>query len=307
MKTILITGAEGFIGRYAARHFTERGFKVVGVDNAAAEHAALPWGGNYHCMQLPDSTFPSLLRTHKPWACIHCAGSSSVPASVLDPAGDFRANTLLTFEVLEAVRQHAPACRFLLLSSASVYGNPQVLPVQEGYPPGPISPYGFHKLQAEQACREYALVYGLAAASARIFSAYGPGLRRQVLWDITRKALTEPDVLLQGTGGESRDFIHAKDIARGLDTLLEHAPMSGEAYNLASGRETRIADLALLIVDELGGAAKVVFTGELPSGTPKNWMADMSMLSDMGFSPEISMEDGVREFVAWARHELQGG
>src|SRR5438552_189686 len=79
-----------------------------------------------------------------------------------------------------------------------------------------LSPYGYHKRQAELICEEFSRVYALPTAVARIFSAYGPGLRRQVVWDICEKALATGKLELRGTGAESRDFIHAADIARGL-------------------------------------------------------------------------------------------
>ncbi len=302
---VLITGVAGFLGRYAARHFTEKGCSVIGVDSVPPENAPLSSLAVYYSQNLPDKALVDLLLKCAPDVCIHCAGLASVPLSVTNPAKDFYANTVLTFEILEGLRLHAPSCRFILLSSAAVYGNPQSLPVNELQPPAPISPYGFHKWQCEQLCQEYATVYGLPTASARIFSAYGPGLQRQVLWDITRKVLTQPEVRLQGTGQESRDFIHAQDIARGLEVIMQHAPMNGEAYNLASGRETKIIDLAQLIIEQLTTKPRIIFTGEMPSGTPKNWVADISILKAKGFLPGILLEDGVRDYVDWARREMR--
>jgi nucleoside-diphosphate-sugar epimerase len=91
-------------------------------------------------------------------------------------------------------------------------------------------------------------VYGLATASVRIFSAYGPGLRRQVLWDICQKVITQKTLILQGTGQESRDFIHALDIAKAFRVIACDAPMQGEVYNLASGQEVTVRELATLVL-----------------------------------------------------------
>ncbi len=223
-----------------------------------------------------------------------------------DPGVDFRDGPALTFDLLENVRIHAPLCVFLLLSSAAVYGDPGSLPVNEGSLIKPISTYGFHKWQSEIVCQEYARVFGLRTASVRVFSAYGSGLRRQVLWDITRKALTEPELHLEGTGRESRDFIHVKDIVRGLEILINHLPLGGEAYNLASGQETRIADLAGMILEVLGSTKRIVFSGELPPGTPKKWRGDIRRISTLGFRAGVSLKDGVHDFVEWSRREIQG-
>jgi UDP-glucose 4-epimerase len=149
-------------------------------------------------------------------------------------------------------------------------------------------------------------VVGLRTASARVFSAYGPGLRRQVMWDIVHKALTQPEIRLQGTGQESRDFIHMQDIARGLEAILVNAPLHGESYNLASGMETRIADLAELILDEIENPPPLAFSGKLPPGIPKNWRADIQQIRKLGFKPQVALGDGISNFVAWCQNEIQG-
>jgi UDP-glucose 4-epimerase len=212
----------------------------------------------------------------------------------------------LTFEILNALRLNVPSCRFIFLSSAAVYGNPESLPVSESQPPAPVSPYGFHKLQCEQLCLEFAKVYGLPTASMRIFSAYGPGLRRQVVWDISRKVITQNSLSLQGTGKESRDFIHALDIARALSVVATSAPMQGEVYNLGSGREVAIAQLANIILDALESDCTPLFDGIVPAGTPLNWQADVSKLQALGFTASVPLERGVKTFVNWCRAELVG-
>jgi UDP-glucose 4-epimerase len=306
MKSILITGTAGFLGRYVAQHFSDLGWTIIGIDNVAPENAPLPLLSSYHSLKLPDAALNDIIRKHAPEVCIHCAGSASVGQSVADPVRDFYANTVLTFEVLNALRLHAPKCRFILLSSAAVYGNPETLPVTEQHAPAPISPYGFHKLQCEQLCREFAEMYGLQTASLRIFSAYGPGLHRQVLWDICRKVIIQKSLTLQGTGKESRDFIHALDIARAIHTVSTVAPLTGEVYNLASGQEVTIKELAAMTLDALDSPITPLFDGVLPAGTPLNWRADISKLRSLGFSVSIPMQQGVKSFATWCRTELTG-
>ncbi len=149
MKTVLITGVAGFIGRYVARYFSKQEWNVVGTDNSPPENAPLSDLSSYLRLQLPNSEFSLLLRVHNPDALIHCAGSASVTSSVYDPAADFYSNTLLVFDILDSLRIHASTCKFIFLSSAAVYGNPSKLPIDEAHPVAPISPYGFHKLQSE--------------------------------------------------------------------------------------------------------------------------------------------------------------
>ena len=306
MKTVLITGVAGFIGRYVARHFSAQGWSVVGIDNATPENAPTANLKAYQRLQMPDVALNSFLQAHQPDVCIHCAGRASVGLSMTDPLADFYANTVLTFEILDALRLSAPSCRFIFLSSAAVYGNPASLPVSETQSTAPLSPYGFHKLQGEQLCLEFAKVHGLPTASVRIFSAYGPGLRRQVVWDICQKALTQNTVQLQGTGQESRDFIHALDIAKALFAIATSAAMQGEVYNLAVGREVTIAELAGLVLEALEYEGKLEFDGKVPIGNPLNWQSDISKLQTLGFIPSVSLERGVQTFANWCRAELIG-
>lgn len=305
-KSVLVTGVAGFIGRYVARHFSDQGWSVIGIDSSPPENAPLSNLAAYHRLQLPDPKLNSILQEKPPQVCIHCAGRASVGLSVTDPAADFHANTVLTFELLNALHLYAPDCRFIFLSSAAIYGNPESLPVSEKQSCGPLSPYGFHKLQCEQLCLEFAKVYNLPTASVRIFSAYGPGLRRQVVWDICRKAITQSSIILQGTGQESRDFIHALEIARALNIVAESAPMQGEVYNLGTGREVYIEELARLTLDVLGLDCPLNFDGIIPVGNPLNWQADISKLQSLGFTPSVSLEQGIKTFATWCRAELVG-
>jgi UDP-glucose 4-epimerase len=306
MKKLLITGSAGFIGRTLARYFTGRGYQVYGIDRTHSENAPLIDLAEYVQSELPSPLFGEVLKRWKPNAILHCAGRASVSGAMQDPLSDFQDGPALTYSLLDSVRELDPDCAFILLSSAAVYGNPPSLPVSEKSIPNPVSSYGYHKLQSEISCREYADLWGMRTASARIFSAYGAGLRRQVMWDITHKALTQPDVRLQGTGQESRDFIHVQDIARGLEVIVEDAPLNGEVYNLASGRETPIAYLAELILNRLGSSITPVFSGELPPGTPKQWCADIGQIQTLGFVPQVELKQGVESFVDWCRHEISG-
>ena len=303
-RTVLITGVAGFIGRFVARHFSEQAWSVVGVDQVPPENAPLQNLSAYHSLRLPDKRLTSLLQHSFPRVCIHCAGRASVGRSVEDPASDFYDGSVITFELLNALRLYAPGCRFILLSSAAVYGNPRSLPVNEDEPTLPISPYGFHKLQCELLSLEFARVYGLATASVRVFSAYGAGLRRQVIWDICEKIAKWKSLELQGTGKETRDFVHAADVTRALALIAETAPMEGEAYNIGSGKQVSITELANMIREMLGFKDQPCFDGIVPRGNPLHWQADITRIKSLGFSPQIELEEGIQSFVNWCREEL---
>jgi UDP-glucose 4-epimerase len=300
--SVVITGAAGFLGQYVARHFVKAGWRVIGLD-VLPDGNGLPASVRYECLTLPGAGWIKLLQTEQPKVVVHCAGCASVGLSLEDPAVDFRGNTWLVFELLDALRRHAPDCRFLLLSSAAVYGNPATLPVTEQHAVQPLSPYGYHKRQAELLCEEFSRIYGLPTVVARIFSAYGPGLRRQVVWDICARALTTGRLVLRGTGRESRDFIHAADIAQGLHLLASAGPCRGEIYNLACGCEVSIAELAAALLAALGSKVQLSFDGTITPGDPLHWRADIAKITALGFAPSVPLDHGLRAVAEWCAGE----
>jgi len=192
----------------------------------------------------------------------------------------------------------------MLPTVAAVYGNSIYLPMNENHPLSPISPYGFHKMYCEKICIEYTNIYNIPTSIVRIFSAFGEGLRRQIIWDICSKILSKQSLLLKGTGKESRDFIHALDIAKAIMTIALNAPMKGEAYNVASGKEVSISDLTNLIIDALGIECNPVFDGIVPDGVPSNWRADLSKIVKLGFRPSIKFNKGIDSFLKWCKKEI---
>lgn len=303
-KMVLVTGVAGFLGSYVSKYYHDHGWFVVGIDSSNANKVSAQNVSKYQEIHLPDRSLDDILKAYNFDLCIHCAGRALVNLSVDNPGADFQSNTVVTFDLLNAIRLYSPSCRVVLLSSAAVYGNPKSLPITEKADSKPLSPYGFHKLQCELICEEFSSIYGLQTASARIFSAYGPGLKRQVIWDIFYKALTEPVVKLQGTGDESRDFIHAEDIANAISYIANYASMEGELYNVASSSEVSINTLAELIVSNLTFNGSIEFNGVVPVGVPLNWRSDISKLVNLGFKPTIPLEKGIETFKEWAVSEI---
>ena len=233
-------------------------------------------------------------------AVINAAGSGNVPYSMSHPVLDFEANSLDTIRVLDAIRKHQPTCKYLHLSSAAVYGNPGRLPVQETDPTHPLSAYGWHKLISELLCQEYSSVYGLKTVIARPFSVYGPGLKKQMFWDIYQKIRQQKDAIqLFGKGTESRDYIHIDDLIIALDCLLKKGGMSGEVYNIASGDETTVRQAVDQFIQHLKINVICKFDGTVRPGDPLNWRADVTKIEKLGFKPSISMTDGLAKLAQW--------
>lgn len=301
MKTVLVTGASGFLGGYVVREFVRSGWHVLATGSAAPENAGLPPQAEYVTMRLPGDGMAARIADWKPDVCVHCAGRASVADSMRSPAEDFEAGVRVTTLLLEALRNGAPGCRVVFLSSAAVYGQLESLPIAELARCLPLSPYGYHKRMAELLVEQYARMHGVPGCSVRIFSAYGPGLRRQILWEICSQLATQGGVTLQGTGRESRDFIHASDVARAVVLLAERAPAEGECYNLASGIETSIAEVTDGLCAWFPGSGSPKFLGMQREGDPQNWRADITRLQALGFEPRVPFAQGLETVATWAK------
>jgi UDP-glucose 4-epimerase len=299
-QVAVVTGAAGFIGSHLVTALRGQDWRVipVGRDASVARRS-----DQFVGMELPCDELGRLLRSERPQLVVHCAGPSSVPESVRSPERDFAGTVPVVFDLLNQVRCHSPQSRVLFVSSAAVYGNPSLLPVSETDQTLPISPYGFHRLHCEALVEEHRALYGLQAASLRVFSAYGPGLRRQVVWDLCRRALTNHRLQLPGLGVETRDFIHVEDIAAAVIVMAESAAPWESVYNLASGIETPIAALAEGIVSKLESSIPIEFDGRSPMGMPLRWCADVSRLSALGFRARRRVLDDLDSILELAGAE----
>lgn len=304
MKRILITGATGFIGRALAESFLDGGKSSVFA--VASPGGALPSGlADSVGLRLPHPDLRRCLAEWHPDLVFHCAGSALPTRSLSDPAGDFVSAVPVMQELLEGLRLEAPGAHLVMLSSAAVYGQPERLPVSELDPIRPLSPYGYHKWMAELLCQEYSAIYGLRTTCARVFSAYGPGLRKQILWDAISKLRGNDGAVFFGTGAETRDFIYIDDLVAALRLLGDRPDEAPHlACNVASGRETRIDEAVAAVAEGLRiSSGTWRFSGEVAPGAPSCWRADIGRLGSLGFVPSVAFDDGVRRTVAAALAE----
>ncbi|MCL0048709.1 GDP-mannose 4,6-dehydratase [Dehalococcoidia bacterium] len=299
IKNILVTGVGGFIGSHFAEYYIAQGYNVIGVDNKSKDQISATKLFDYKQLMLPDDLVHSLIQKHKPDICIHCAGGSSVGFSVENPYKDFTSGALVTFHLLDCLRRFSPECKTIYPSSAAVYGNPASLPISENCPLNPISPYGYHKILCEAICNQFSNLYDLHIYILRIFSAYGPGLRKQIIWDIFNRIKKGKQLVLYGTGNESRDFVYIDDIIKAADIILNCSGNNYDVHNIASGQETSIRELAELIVRELNIDVPIVFSGVTKKGDPENWRADISKIRDLGFEPRIGLKEGILKLKDW--------
>ncbi|MDJ1482403.1 SDR family oxidoreductase [Cytophagaceae bacterium YF14B1] len=298
MLNILIIGVGGFIGRNAFQYFSRHNYSVIGCDVIKNIYLNDP---RYIYLGETQSDFEPLFIENNFDVCINASGSAHVGFSFEDPAKDFELNVLNVNKILVAIRKHAPKCRFINFSSAAVYGNPTQLPIAEDITLKPLSPYGFHKLQSEHLLTEYHKFFGLHTCNLRVFSAFGPELKKQLFWDLYQKTKIPGPIELFGTGEESRDFIYIEDLLQVVELVIKNAKFEGDVINVASGHETTIREAATLFYNEFNSEIQFSFSGKVKVGDPNNWCADIKKLREIGFVARYSLANGLKKYVTWLK------
>ena len=300
MSRVLITGASGFIGHRTGIEFQKYGYEVIGWDRSEARN-----GFDIVPVDMSDEEILiSRLEDCNPDIIIHCAGAADVGKSVKDPTMDYHGNVTLTHNLLFSLHKtEMEKTRVVFLSSAGVYGNPISLPITEDMPLNPLSPYAVHKVMCEDLCKYFANNYGMNVKVARIFSAYGEGLKKQIFWDMHKKAAAKGRLDMFGTGNESRDYIHVDDVVQSLYLLATKAS-DHVVFNVANGEEITIREATELFAEAAGVTKEnIAFNGVVREGDPLNWRADISRIRALGYKMTVNIKDGIEEYVEWLRKE----
>ncbi|MBL4651471.1 MAG: SDR family oxidoreductase [Flavobacteriales bacterium] len=292
---ILVIGSKGFIGSHCVNYFSKQ-YEVWGCD-VVTDYNTI----NYFLVDSTNADYSEIFNQIKFDICINCSGAASVPDSIKNPQRDFILNTYNVFKQLDAIRKHSKNCKYINLSSAAVYGNPKSLPIGEEQGLKPISPYGNHKKMAEDICEEFYNEFGILSCNLRIFSAYGPGLKKQLFWDLFRKFKSNHEIVLYGTGKESRDFIYISDLIQAIECVIQKSNFNAEIVNVANGEEITIEKMVNLFYAHLDSTTSYSFGGESRAGDPNNWKADITKLGKFGYSPRIDIEQGISNYILWLK------
>ncbi|MGB9498874.1 MAG: NAD-dependent epimerase/dehydratase family protein [Dissulfuribacterales bacterium] len=300
-KTVLITGAAGFIGRYVARAFSNQGAEVMGIGWGKfpeyREWGLSEWNECEVSMQslCEFAGWPDII--------VHCAGGASVGYSVDHPHHDFSLTVQTTSDLLEFIRLYSPETKLVYPSTAAVYGRAEQVPIPETAFLQPISPYGVHKMMAESLCRMYASHYQLQIAVVRMFSVYGEGLRKQLLWDACKK-FSKGQGEFFGTGEEVRDWLHVKDAARLLMVAAEHASSTCPVVNGGTGCGVRVKEILESLASAMEYNHEIYFSAKKKKGDPDVFVADISIGFELGWMPGVEWRDGISAYAKWYRRCL---
>jgi len=301
--TILVTGAAGFIGRFVVAELLKHGLPVCGVDNLSSENALPPPKHprfrfiRRDLFRLKPSDLPSGI------AClVHLAARPSVETSWSDPMGAHDQNLTSLLQVLEW-RRKLSIPQVILASSAAVYGRPRILPVREDHPLVPMSPYGLHKKVAEEYLALFAEREGFIATSLRFFNVYGPGQNPKspysgVMSIFQDRLATGQEIVLHGTGRQTRDFIHVSDVARAVVLAAGARLKKGhQAFNIGTGLKVTILQLLSQWEKTLG--RKAIRVRHLPTRAgdiPHSVAAVACAKRRLGFRARLDLAEGMASF-----------
>ncbi|MGY8633289.1 NAD-dependent epimerase/dehydratase family protein [Bradyrhizobium sp. 14AA] len=301
-----VTGANGFIGRHLVHELAGAGRTVHGVGHGALDPVDARALGLQTWIngEVDAENLNALAAMHGlPSQVFHLAGGSAVGPSIARPFEDFSRTVTSTARLLDWLRSFAPECQLVVASSAAVYGADHAGPIAESAALAPMSPYGHHKMMMEQLCRSYAQSFGLRCAVVRLFSVYGPNLRKQLLWDIcSRLSREERSLELGGTGAEIRDWTDVRDVVRLLVRVAEDLSQDNfRLINGGSGRGTSVADIAGGLIRNWGSSTVVRYSGVARPGDPVSLLADDRYLRDINFDWRLPLERGLADYVEWFR------
>jgi UDP-glucose 4-epimerase len=307
MSTVWITGAKGFIGRHLSAHLAAQGNLVAGLGHGAfppeiaAQQGLTHWiNGDVDAHNLQQLC----QRSGPPQVIYHLAGGSSVGLSLQTPAEDFRRSVVSTSALLEWIRVSSPATRLVVSSSAAIYGDTGLEQIPESGQFTPYSPYGFHKRSAELMCESYAQTFGLQIAIVRLFSVYGPGLCKQLLWDLCCRLAQSPTVLeLHGTGEEIRDWLYITDAITLLVAASDVASPQPLILNGATGVGTSVSNVAKRLCKILNQSPEIKFSGQQRSGDPFSLVGDPTHRQQiLNIQLDYPLHLGLQAYVHWFQH-----
>jgi UDP-glucuronate 4-epimerase len=321
-ETILVTGAAGFIGFHLARQLLANGRHVVGVDNLNSyydpalkqsrlgilrEHSRF----SFVQMDLADnSAISRLFAKHRFGAVIHLAAQAGVRHSIDHPHAYADSNLVAFLNVLEGCRNHE--CRHLVYaSSSSVYGANTKLPFSvDDKTDRPISFYAATKKANELMAYSYSHLYRLPVTGLRFFTIYGPWGRPDMAIFLFAKSIVEgTPIRLFNHGKMRRDFTHIEDVTRVVLRLVDRIPKDeGRAadapsriYNVGNQRPEELLHVVALLEKELDREAVKDMLPMQPGDVMETYADIGDLMRDVGFKPQTSIADGIRDFVAWYR------
>ncbi len=303
----LVTGGAGFIGSNLTRALLRDGHKVTVLDNLLSGYARNMEGVDARFLEGDIRDTDRLANAIQGADVVyHLAASVGNKRSIDYPLIDADINVMGTLKVLGAARA-AGAKKVVFSSSAGVFGELKTLPIAEDHPAEPDSPYGATKLCAEKQCLAYTKLWGLECVCLRYFNVYGPHQRFDAYGNVIPifvfKALRREPVTVFGDGEQTRDFVNVRDVVQANVKSSLARGVSG-AFNLGSGSRISINRL-LDLISEFVDLPLEITHAPPRAGDVRDSLADITKArSSFDFQPSVQLEEGLQEYIDWARSEV---
>lgn len=317
---VLVTGAAGFIGYHVARRLAETSrCTVLGVDNLSdyysvdlkrARLAQLEQFEDFRFVQADfgdAAAFGGLFAHFQPDYVVHLGAQAGVRYSAENPAAYVHSNVTGFLNVLEACRR-APPKHLVFASSSSVYGAGATVPfAEDAHTDQPISFYGATKKSNELMAHSYAHLYGLNITGLRFFTVYGPWGRPDMAPTLFAQAICAgTPIKLFNHGRNRRDFTYVDDIVDGVVKVLLYPPAQPPVppyrlFNIGHHRPVEVVLFVRMLEELLGKKALVELVPPMPGDMLETCASIDRLHAAIGFAPKVSLEDGLRRFVAWFR------
>ena len=291
---VLVTGAAGFIGSYVVQELVDHQYTVIALDNLSnGKKSRLPSNITFYEADITNSETERIFHLERPDYVIHLAAQTSVLGSMENPIEDCQANVLGTINILKYSNQfNIKKC--VIASSAAVFGNPRVFPVEEDAPLSPLSFYGLSKVSAENYVKLYERMFGLKSCILRFSNVYGPNQESGVISNFLNRIYNGEAPIIHN-GSQRRDFIYVKDVAAAcLTAMVSHE--SG-VFHISSGIERTINEVSKLISHitkvEIEPIVKELDSAEIKRSVLSNEKASWVL----HWEPTYSLEKGIEEVI----------
>ena len=306
---LLVTGGAGFIGSYICEKYVMNGDHVICLDNfmngnLSNIHHLLGYSnfelivGDIRDEELVNKTMMDVD------AVFHLAAQIHVDRSVLEPKLTYSINVFGTQTILEAARKHDTE-KVINASTCEIYGNYEYVPIDENHPLNCPHPYGTSKIAADRMCKSYSHSYGMNILVPRFGNIFGPRQKDAgygaALAIFTNRVLHNKPPQIYGDGLQTRDYTYIEDIVRLYDLLLNTNKKVTDTFNVGSGREYRILDLANKIIKIAGKDLKPVHVKPRHNELRRLLVNSSRAKELFGWEPATSVEDGLNQYVNWYR------